>query len=289
MMALGALFGEGKRILREAGIEEWEIDAWYLLEHVLGCTRNDYYLNPERRLEEDQEREYLELIQKRTTHIPLQHLTGSQEFMGYMFQVNEHVLIPRQDTEILVEEALRYMRAGMNILDLCTGSGCILLCLLKMVPGLMGLGTDISGQALQVAEKNREELGLKTEAELQKSDLFEQVEGRFDCILSNPPYIPSKVIGSLMEEVREHEPGIALDGGEDGLHYYRKITEQSPAYLKPGGMLFLEIGYDQAEAVTGLMEQDFTNVNVVKDLAGLDRVVYGSLRAYINGTKFLPS
>ena len=209
--------------------------------------------------------------------------------MGYMFRVNEHVLIPRQDTEILVEEVLRHVRAGMKILDLCTGSGCILLSLLKMVPGLTGLGTDISGQALQIAERNREDLGLKTEAELRKSDLFEQVEGRFDCILSNPPYIPSKVIGSLMEEVREHEPGIALDGGEDGLYYYRKITEQSPAYLKPGGMLFLEIGYDQAGAVMGLMARDFTHVHVVKDLAGHDRVVYGSLRAHINGTKCLPS
>ncbi len=289
MRTLGALFGEGKRRLREARIEEWELDAWYLLEHVLGCTRNDYYLYPERRIEEDQGQKYLELIQKRTAHIPLQHLTGSQEFMGYRFHVNEHVLIPRQDTEILVEEALRHVRASMKVLDLCTGSGCILLSLLKMVPGLTGFGTDISEQALQVARRNRKNLSLETKAEFLKSDLFEEVKGKFDCILSNPPYIPSKVVDTLMEEVREHEPRIALDGREDGLHYYREITEQSPAYLKPGGMLFLEIGYDQADAVVKLMEQDFTHIRVVKDLAGLDRVVYGSLRAYINGTKCLPS
>ena len=253
MRTLGALFGEGKRRLREARIEEWELDAWYLLEHVLGCTRNDYYLYPERRIEEDQGQKYLELIQKRTAHIPLQHLTGSQEFMGYRFHVNEHVLIPRQDTEILVEEALRHVRASMKVLDLCTGSGCILLSLLKMVPGLTGFGTDISEQALQVARRNRKNLSLETKAEFLKSDLFEEVKGKFDCILSNPPYIPSKVVDTLMEEVREHEPRIALDGREDGLHYYREITEQSPAYLKPGGMLFLEIGYDQADAVVKLM------------------------------------
>lgn len=278
MMTLGGLFSEGKRRLREAGIEEWELDAWYLLEYVAGCTRNEYYLHPDRRMEEERKREYLELIHRRAAHTPLQHLTGSQEFMGYVFQVNEHVLIPRQDTEILVEEALPYMRAGMEILDLCTGSGCILLSILKMVPGITGLGTDRSEQALQVARRNRTDLGLETEAVFQKSDLFEQVEGKFDCILSNPPYIPSETVGTLMEEVREHEPGIALDGGKDGLCFYRKITEQSPAYLKPEGMLFFEIGYDQAEAVTELMEQDFTRIRVVKDLSGLDRVVYGTLR-----------
>lgn len=278
MMTLGCLFREGKQRLREALIEEWELDAWYLLEHVTGCTRNEYYLYPERRMEVEQERKYLDLIQKRAMHIPLQHLTGRQEFMGYVFRINEHVLIPRQDTEILVEEALNYVQADMEILDLCTGSGCILLSILKMVPGLTGAGTDISEQALLVAEKNRADLGLETEAKFRKSDLFEQVEGRFDRILSNPPYIPSEVVDTLMEEVQRYEPRTALDGGEDGLYYYRKITEQSPAYLKPEGMLFFEIGYDQAEAVMELMKQDFTNIHVVKDLAGLDRVVYGNLR-----------
>lgn len=229
-------------------------------------------------MEVEQERKYLDLIQKRAMHIPLQHLTGRQEFMGYVFRINEHVLIPRQDTEILVEEALKYVQADMEILDLCTGSGCILLSILKMVPGLTGTGTDISEQALLVAEKNRADLGLEKEAKFRKSDLFEQVEGRFDRILSNPPYIPSEVVDTLMEEVQRYEPRTALDGGEDGLYYYRKITEQSPAYLKPEGMLFFEIGYDQAEAVMELMKQDFTNIHVVKDLAGLDRVVYGNLR-----------
>lgn len=285
MTTLRALFKEGKQRLLEAGIEEWELDAWILLEYAAGCTRNEYYLYPKREVEESRKRDYLDLIQRRAAHIPLQHLTGSQEFMGYPFRVNEHVLIPRQDTEILVEEALSCMRSGMEILDLCTGSGCILLSILKAAPGLTGLGTDLSEQALQVAQRNRSELNLETKARFQKSDLFEQVEGKFDRILSNPPYIPSKVVDTLMEEVREHEPRIALDGREDGLYYYRKITAQSPAYLRPGGMLFLEIGYDQAEAVTELMERDFTEVHVVKDLSGLDRVVYGSLKPQAYGGK----
>ncbi len=276
MMTLGELLLEGKKRLRAARIDEAELDAWYLLESVTGCTKHEYYLCPKRLTEENQEKKYLELINKRTMHVPLQHLTGSQEFMGYTFRVNEHVLIPRQDTEILVEEALKYVRPGMEILDLCTGSGCILLSILKKVPGVLGYGTDISENALQVAGWNQEH--LKTSARLWKSDLFEQIEGKFDCILSNPPYIPSDVVDTLMEEVRDYEPRIALDGKEDGLYYYRKITEQSPEYLKQGGMLFLEIGYDQAEAVMTLMERKFTQVRMIRDLSGCDRVVYGSVK-----------
>lgn len=275
-MTLQQLLADGKRKLKDAGIAEWELDAWYLLEYVTGCTRSAYFLHPEKEADGRQAQRYEELIQKRSIHIPLQHLTGVQEFMGLSFHVNEDVLIPRQDTEILVEESLKYIRAGMHILDMCTGSGCILLSVLKLRPGVSGTGIDLSGRALSVAEKNRDALGLQ--AEFQESDLFERVSGSYDCILSNPPYIPSGVVDTLMEEVRDHEPRQALDGREDGLYFYRKITEQSPAYLKPGGMLFFEIGYDQAEAVKGLMRADFTDIHAVKDLAGLDRVVYGSLR-----------
>jgi release factor glutamine methyltransferase len=199
--------------------------------------------------------------------------------MGLSFYVNENVLIPRQDTEILVEEAGKYMMPKMEILDLCTGSGCILLSILTLYPGLNGTGADLSEKALEVAKRNRANLNLEEKARLVHSDLFAQIEGSFDRILSNPPYIPTKTVDTLMEEVRDHEPRMALDGLEDGLYFYRKIVEQSPAYLKPGGMLFLEIGYDQAAAVTALMEKDFTGVQVVKDLAGLDRVVYGTLRS----------
>lgn len=275
-MTLRELFLEGKETLRTSGIREWELDAWYLLEFVTGVTRSRYLLDPDARAAAEHPKTYRKLLEKRAGHVPLQHLTGVQEFMGYPFLVSGQVLIPRQDTEILVEEAVSRLRPGMEILDLCTGSGCILLSLLKLVEGVRGTGTDLSPGALQVAEKNKERLGVR--AELLQSDLFEQVKGRFDCILSNPPYIPSKVIDTLMEEVREYEPRMALDGREDGLYYYREIVRQSPGYLKPGGMLFLEIGYDQAEAVTKMMEPDFAGVCVKKDLAGLDRVVYGRLK-----------
>lgn len=276
-MTLQELLRSGREALREARIGEWDLDAWYLLEYVTGCSRADYFLHPERVAPETQTEQYRELIRKRSTHVPLQHLTGCQEFMGFPFYVNEDVLIPRQDTEILVEEAMKHMRAGMHILDLCTGSGCILLSILKLAPQVSGVGSDISKPALRVACRNRDSLGVQ--AEFLQSDLFAEIPGTYDCILSNPPYIPSRVVDTLMEEVRDHEPRRALDGREDGLYYYRKITEQSPEYLNPGGMLFLEIGYDQADAVAGLMEKSFAGIHVVKDLAGLDRVVYGSLKA----------
>ncbi len=276
-MTIRQVLAEGRKKLREAQIPDWELDAWYLLEYVTGYTRNDYFLHQEDETADDRKQQYEELIQKRSGHIPLQHLTGSQEFMGVSFLVNEHVLIPRQDTEILVEESMKYIREGMHILDMCTGSGCILLSILKLKPGVAGWGADLSERALAVAEKNRDRLNVQ--AEFLKSDLFSGVTGRYDCILSNPPYIPSGIVDTLMEEVRGHEPRQALDGGKDGLYYYRKIIEQSPEYLKPGGMLFFEIGYDQSETVREQMKDFYTGVTVVKDLAGLDRVVYGRLRS----------
>jgi release factor glutamine methyltransferase len=279
MMTLQQLLKWGREKLSAAGVAEWSLDAWYLLEYADGCTKNEYFLHPDREVPHVKRQLYEELIEKRSRHIPLQHLTGSQEFMGLSFYVNENVLIPRQDTEILVEEAGKYMMPKMEILDLCTGSGCILLSILTLYPGLNGTGADLSEKALEVAKRNRANLNLEEKARLVHSDLFAQIEGSFDRILSNPPYIPTKTVDTLMEEVRDHEPRMALDGLEDGLYFYRKIVEQSPAYLKPGGMLFLEIGYDQAAAVTALMEKDFTGVQVVKDLAGLDRVVYGTLRS----------
>ncbi|MBS6397278.1 MAG: peptide chain release factor N(5)-glutamine methyltransferase [Clostridiales bacterium] len=277
-MTLQMLLKRGRETLRAAQIAEWELDAWYLLEYAAGCTRSAYLLDPQLEADSSQIQHYEELIQKRSLHIPLQHLTGSQEFMGLSFIVDENVLIPRQDTEILVEEVQKHMKSGMRILDMCTGSGCILLSILKLGQELTGTGVDLSGAALMVAERNKERLGAAG-AEFIRSDLFTDVTGVYDRIVSNPPYIPSRVVDTLMPEVREHEPRMALDGTEDGLYFYRKIIEQSPAYLSPGGMLFFEIGYDQAEAVSGLMDRDFTRIQVVKDLAGLDRVVYGTLRS----------
>lgn len=274
-MTLQALLEYGREKLKNAGIAEWSLDAWYLLEYTTGCTKNEYFLYPEREVSDARRQQYEELTEKRSIHIPLQHLTGTQEFMGLSFCVNENVLIPRQDTEILVETAERFLEPGMELLDLCTGSGCILLSLLARHEGIKGTGADLSEKALEVAKINRKK--LKVQAEFLKSDLFEKIEGSFDRILSNPPYIPTAVVDTLMEEVRDHEPHMALDGREDGLYFYRRIIEQSPKHLKPGGMLFFEIGYDQAEAVRSLMEESFSGVRVIKDLAGLDRVVYGTL------------
>lgn len=276
-MTLRTLLQRGRERLQEAGIAEWSLDAWYLLEHVTGCTKNEYFLYPDREVDDARRQRYEELIEKRSIHIPLQHLTGVQEFMGLSFCVNEDVLIPRQDTEILVEEACRFLKPGMKILDMCTGSGCILLSILALHPEVTGVGADLSGKALKVAKANRR--NLHVQAELLKSDLFTEVEGAFDMILSNPPYIPTAVVCTLMEEVRDHEPHMALDGREDGLYFYKRIIEQSPGYLKPEGMLFFEIGYDQAEAVCALMQEEFSGIRVVKDLAGLDRVVYGMLKS----------
>ena len=276
-MTLSGLLREGREALQAAGIPEWDLDAWYLLEYAAHCTKNEYFLRPEKEVLPQEKQLYRTLIRKRSAHIPLQYLTGSQEFMGLSFFVDENVLIPRQDTEILVEEALRALGSGMRVLDVCTGSGCILLSLLKLCAGLEGTGTDLSEKALQVAGENARRLGV--EASFVQGDLFEPVSGKYDCIVSNPPYIASREVDALMEEVRNHEPRMALDGGEDGLYFYRKIAVQSPKYLNDRGRIFLEIGFDQGEAVAGLLAPAFDEVRIVQDLAGLDRVVCGILRS----------
>ena len=276
-MTLSGLLREGREALQAEGIPEWDLDAWYLLEYAAHCTRNEYFLRPEKEVLPQEKQLYRTLIRKRSAHIPLQYLTGSQEFMGFSFAVNENVLIPRQDTEILVEEAIRALGSGMRVLDVCTGSGCILLSLLKLCAGLEGTGTDLSEKALQVAGENARRLGV--EASFVQGDLFEPVSGKYDCIVSNPPYIASREVDALMGEVRDHEPRMALDGGEDGLYFYRKIAVQSPKYLNDRGRIFLEIGFDQGEAVAGLLAPAFDEVRIVQDLAGLDRVVCGILRS----------
>jgi len=260
--------------LTEVGIGEAKSDTLLLLEGICHVTRNDVLVHGEVELDEDLVTAYKDALQKRCAHIPVQHITGVQNFMGMDFMVNEHVLIPRFDTEILVEEVMKSLHDGFSILDMCTGSGCILLSLLKYSNDCKGLGVDISADALVVANTNKEKLGI--EASFIESNLFEQVNGKYDIIVSNPPYIRSDVIPTLMEEVRDHEPLLALDGTEDGLFFYRKIVEESPNYLNGGGMLFFEIGYDQAEDVSRLMEEaGYKDVTVVKDFASLDRVVYG--------------
>jgi len=264
----------GIKTLTEVGIGEAKSDTLLLLDAICHISRNDILVHGEVELDEDLVTAYKDALQKRCAHIPVQHITGVQNFMGLDFMVNEHVLIPRFDTEILVEEVMKFLHDGFSILDMCTGSGCILLSLLKYSNDCQGLGVDISANALAVANTNKDKLGI--EASFIESNLFEQVTGKYDIIVSNPPYIRSDVIPTLMEEVRDHEPLLALDGTEDGLFFYRKIVEESPDYLNGGGMLFFEIGYDQAEDVSLLMEEaGYKDVTVVKDFAGFDRVVYG--------------
>lgn len=308
------LYLMGAGWLLEAGIAEAKLDARLLLEYVCKTDRNTLLAHPDLEVPEEQEKSYVNCIQRRMEHIPLQHITGTQGFMGLEFYVNKDVLIPRQDTEILVEEVMPHVHDGMSILDLCTGSGCILISLLQYSNDCAGVGIDLSEKALQVAVKNAENilgkkgmqvsmgnvLPVNGEVHFVQGDLlasFYELPGqmkeknageavqtkcfqtgvKFDIMVSNPPYIATKVIPTLEPEVAEHEPLIALDGREDGLYFYQKIMDSAGKYLVRGGMLFFEIGYDQGEAVSRLlMDAGFADVQIKKDYAGLDRVVFGT-------------
>ena len=273
-------YEQGCRTLQAAGIEEAILDARLLLEAVCGTDRNDLLVHGEQPVAPQAEEKYLKWIRQRAEHIPLQQLTSEQDFMGLTFSVNEHVLIPRQDTEILVEEVLKELHDGMRVLDMCTGSGCILLSLMHYSNDCEGLGVDLSAEALEVAERNVLKVLTPEKAEhvqFLQSDLFEKLEDKFEIIVSNPPYIASAEVEKLMPEVRDHEPRMALDGTEDGLYFYRRIIEEAGRHLVSSGMLFFEIGYDQGQAVSELMRTEgYREVQVVQDYAGLDRVVLGT-------------
>lgn len=273
-MTLRQALDYGKAQLRDEKFTDADTDAWILLEYVTGITRSQYFLKMNEELSVEMWETYQQVIEQRKSHIPVQHITESQVFMGLEFFVNKDVLIPRQDTETLVEEAVKVLEDDMDVLDMCTGSGCIIISLAKM-KRIRGTGVDLSKQALDVAKKN----GKKLEADItwMESDLFEKVMGTYDFIISNPPYIKTSVIQSLQKEVQEHDPYMALDGRDDGLYFYRKIIQESPKFLKNPGYLYFEIGHDQGNAVKEMMEKaGFQNVCVKKDLAGLDRVVYGA-------------
>ena len=312
---LTGLLKKGQKILAQAGIKEAGLDAWLLLEYTTGKSRAYYFAHGEECVTEGVSDRYLELIGRRAEHIPLQHLTHQAFFMGYEFYVDENVLVPRQDTETLVESALECVKTvrseesekGPHILDMCTGSGCILISLLKEIPNADGTGVDLSEQALEVAGKNARTLEVDDRAEFVKSNLFSaeyfaesQISDManvtkgtehknsngnhsiaYDMIISNPPYIPTAEIEGLMDEVKLHDPRMALDGMEDGLYFYRTITKQAKDYLVPGGWLLYEIGCSQGEDVADLLrKQGFENIEIRKDLSGLDRVVLGRKKSY---------
>lgn len=272
-----ACYQSGVKRLRLAGVPEPETNARLLLEFVCGTNYNTLLAHGDREVSREKEAAYEALIKRREKREPLQLLTGEQVFCGLTFQVNRHVLIPRQDTEILVEYALKRLQSGMKLLDMCTGSGCILISLLAMTEKVCGTGVDISKEALLTAEKNsRRLLPEEKQPAWVQGDLFSALQGRFDMIVSNPPYIPSKEISFLMPEVRDFEPVSALDGGGDGLVFYEKIVRQSQIHLTENGWLVFEIGCSQGEAVSGLLKAaGFAEVEVIKDYAGLDRVAAG--------------
>ncbi|MCM1495626.1 MAG: peptide chain release factor N(5)-glutamine methyltransferase [Bacteroides sp.] len=299
-MTIRALWKEGKEELVHAGIQEAELDSRYLLEWALQKSYSFLLLNPDYEADSEAVQVYRQGIFQRKNHKPLQYITGEQEFMGFSFRVNPHVLIPRQDTEILVETVWKELkkRSGIEqkqykMLDLCCGSGCIGLSIWKLLEQDRRLRlreseiaehaeamdcwkvalSDISRAALTVAEENAKRLGA--EVELIESDLFQAIPGAYDVIVSNPPYIPSRVVDTLMPEVREQEPRLALDGAEDGLYFYRKIMEQAKEHLKDEGCIFFEIGFNQAKDVRQiLVDAGMEQIVVIQDLAGLDRVIY---------------
>ena len=265
----------GKAVL--AGTPEAELDARLLLEGVCGTSLKDLLAYPDREVREEEYAIYTEYLRSRAERVPVAYILGRQEFMGRDFEVTPDVLIPNQDTEHVVEEALKGLTAGgIRILDLCTGSGCILLSLLQYSTDTTGIGTDISGEALEVAARNAERLGLSERCRFLQGDLFAALEDRggdgcekdrlFDLIISNPPYIPYG----------------ALDGGEDGLVFYRRIAADAGKWLKPGGKLFLEIGDGQAEEVMRILEEaGFAETGSYKDYNGRDRVVFAERRVCI--------
>ena len=271
-MTLVELLKKGEADLKQANVPEAGLNAWYLLSFVTGMSRGDYYLKSAEDASQWQSR-YEDVLRQRMERKPLEYITHETEFMGLPFYVDEHVLIPRQDTECLVEEILPLVRKK-DVLDLCTGSGCIGVSL-----GVLGecrsvTLADLSEEALQVAGKNAKKNEAKVS--LIQGDLFENIVDKFYVIVSNPPYIATNEIPALMPEVREFEPKMALDGMQDGLYFYRRIIHESLGFLQYGGWLCFEIGYDQAKPVGKLMqEKGFCNVMIKKDLAGLDRIVLG--------------
>lgn len=275
-MLLKELQKMGIEELKQKGIEEPEVKARLLLQHELKVTREYLIINNNEQIENKIEKKYIEDIQKIIQGVPLQHITQKQEFMGNTFFVNENVLIPRPDTEVLVEEVINILRKekSTKILDICTGSGAIAISIAKNIENVKIYATDISKKAIEVAKKNAKINKVEEKIEFIESNLFENIsENDFNIIVSNPPYIESEVIKTLYIEVQK-EPIIALDGGSDGLDFYREIIEKANKYLSKNGYLCLEIGYHQKEEVTKIIEKyKYKDTYSKKDLGNNDRII----------------
>lgn len=261
-------------LFTETKVREFADIDWIMVE-VLGVSRSNLPMQTDIS-QKDVER-ILEIAEIRAKHIPLAQILGKAYFFGRKFEVNKDVLIPRQDTEVLVEELLPVikLKGKASVLDIGTGSGAIAITL-ALETGASCLGSDISGEALEIAKSNAQKLGANVR--FVRSDLFQKINEKFDFIVSNPPYIESSVIETLDEEVRCHEPRLALDGGPDGLEFYRKIIADAPQYLNEDGELWLEIGYNQAAKVKSMLSSSFECIEVIKDYGGNDRVVKAKLK-----------
>ena len=260
------------------GVESPRLDAEVLLSHVLKKERIYLYVHFDQPMEAEELAAYKELIKQRVNHVPVAYLLGQREFMGLNFKVTPATLIPRPDTEILVQAAVERLRVReqCSFADIGTGSGAICLSVLSFVPGSSAVTVDISPEARAVAEENAENLGLSERIEFFTGDLLEPVKDRkFTAILSNPPYIPEKDIEGLQEEVRCQEPYGALSGGQDGLDFYRRLCQEAPALLEEGGFMAFEVGVGQAAKVVALAKENplIDRTEILKDLAGIERVV----------------
>lgn len=257
------------------------IEAEILALHILGYTKLERILNANRLVSEEEEDQYNKYISKRCSGIPLQYITKEQDFMGLSFYVDEHVLIPRQDTETLVETLLEKakVKSFKRMIEIGVGSGCISISLAKFLPHVQITGIDISPGALEIAEKNAKANQVEDQIQWIQSNLFDHYRGGpVDLIVSNPPYITSKDYNELEAEVKDHEPMLALEAGQDGLGFYREITKQAKKHLVRGGILAYEIGYNQSAEVSSILEEnDFLQIQEIKDLAGKDRIVLGIL------------
>jgi release factor glutamine methyltransferase len=273
-------FAEGIRKLKLSNIDAPVVTAGAILCYILGRERTFLYSHDEYLLSNDEYENYCECLKRVAEGEPLQYITGVQEFMSLNFNVCRKVLIPRQDTEILVESVLEYagQKENASILDIGTGSGCVAISLAYYGKNTQVMGVDISKGALEVARINARNCGVEENTVFVQSNLFDNVPPKkFDIIVSNPPYIPIEVIETLDKQVKDFEPKIALDGGADGLDFYRRITQQSVSFLESKGLLAFEVGFDQAQKVVEIMEANFENIKVKKDLAGIERVVTGNL------------
>ena len=273
---LKGLLADGAKMLAQAGIDEAELDARYILEYITGLNSAQYFINSEDIIEKDKAEEFFRLIERRSKRIPLSYVIGTRDFFGLTFKVDENVLIPEQETELLVEEVIKHSE-GKSVLDMCTGSGCIAISIALFGKPSKVAASDISEKALEVARENAKSIKAG-EISFIQGDMFENVTDKFDIRVSNPPYIETGEIDELMPEVRDYIPRLALDGDEDGLKFYRIISKEAVKKLNKNGRIFYEIGYNQSRAVASiLLENGFTDVKIMKDYSGLDRIVMAKL------------